>query len=959
MIRSQIHRKRKLITLALCSCLLGVSSNVWAQQDTGEDEDEVALDRVRVTGSRISRAQVEGPSPVFTLTADDMQKEGFTTVYEALNTLTQNVGNTQDDQYAGGFTQNANVVDLRGLGPGRTLVLINGRRTTDYPLPFNGQSNIVNLNSIPIAAVDRVEVMAGGASAVYGSDAVAGVINVVMKNDLNDTNVRVRFGDTVDGGGKSVRAQLVGGVSNERGNFTYALEYFKREPIWGFQRDFMDSILDNPDGPPFVNTRNLLALDNYDFFRVGNVGLRYIDPTPAACNNFPELEHSFRPGAGYFCGRDDDVSQFTVRNGTENWSGFFNAEYELTDSVQAFGYLSYIRKDSKFNVATPFWQSNFYGPNVDGFNTYSNLDNIVTYDLSPFGLGMVEWPQVTVLQRIFTASEMGGRDVNNNNFDEKSYDFVAGLRGDFGSTWQWEASFQHAEYDVTRERRLLLADEADEFFAGDNLANLEPDPLFGGFFANLGDLTDPNNPFNRPLTPGEFASISAIDRTTADSSNSTVAFTVNGDLYELPAGWVGMAGILEWGTQEYDINLDPRLINGDFWGFTGTGGGGTRDRYAVGTELLVPIHEMLTATAAVRWDKYDDITEVDDALTYGLGLEFRPFSDLLIRGRYSTSFRAPDMHYVFADPSGFFVTLPDYYLCAKDLGIDEDSPGGLASCVDPLRGTLGAVSIEGARAGNPFLEEEEGESITFGFVWQILDNLSVTADYFDIKLENIVLDKNVDTLLRDERACLLGGKYTVTPGTNCDVVLGNITRNPIDGGVNSETLDTILTGPFNQAVQETNGIDVTLKYALSTQSMGLFTFDLAYTYVFDEKFATLPTDPVVSYLDGGTQDLQDRGRASVSWVYKKFGTTLFMNYLGESLTADSLSSTNLVYVDPQYYFNLTMVYNFTEQLNLSFIGNNIFNNDPPLTTGENYPYFNIFNFDPYGTEWFVELGYTF
>src|SRR5690606_23246494 len=122
-------------------------------------------------------------------------------------------------------------------------------------------------------------------------------------------------------------------------------------------------------------------------------------------------------------------------------------------------------------------------------------------------------------------------------------------------------------------------------------------------------------------------------------------------------------------------NLDPRLINGDFWGFTGTGGGGTRDRYAVGTELLVPIHEMLTATAAVRWDKYDDITEVDDALTYGLGLEFRPISDLLIRGRYSTSFRAPDMHYVFADPSGFFVTLPDYYLCAKDLGIDEDSPG--------------------------------------------------------------------------------------------------------------------------------------------------------------------------------------------------------------------------------------------------------------------------------------------
>jgi hypothetical protein len=192
-----------------------------------------------------------------------------------------------------------------------------------------------------------------------------------------------------------------------------------------------------------VNSRNVLALDNFDFFRVGNVGLRYISPDPAACNLHPELEYSFRPGAGNYCGRDDDVSQYTIRNGTENWSGFFNAEYELTDNLQAFGYLSYIQKDSKFNVGTLFWQSNRFGPNVDGLNTYSNLDNIVTYDLSRFGIGVIEWPQVTLLQRIFTATEMGGRHINNQNFDETSYDFVAGLRGGFGSTWEWEAALLH------------------------------------------------------------------------------------------------------------------------------------------------------------------------------------------------------------------------------------------------------------------------------------------------------------------------------------------------------------------------------------------------------------------------------------------------------------------------------------------------------------------------------------
>jgi iron complex outermembrane receptor protein len=957
-------RFRKLIKLALYSTLgagfIAVAGSAMAQQDAAsETEDELELDRVKVTGSRISRAQIEGPSPVYILTADEMQKEGFTTVYEALNTLTQNVGNMQDDQYAGGFTQNANVVDLRGLGPGRTLVLINGRRTTDYPLPFNGQSNIVNLNSIPIAAVERVEVLAGGASAVYGSDAVAGVINVVMKSDLDSTDVRLRYGDTVDGGGKSIRAQVVGGVNNDRGNFTYALEYFKRDPIWGFQRDFMDSIEDNPDGPPFVNSRNVLALDAFDAFRVGSVGLRYIAPPQQACDAWPELEYSFRPGAGNYCGRDDDISQFTVRNGTENWSGFFNGEYELTDRVQAFGYLSYIRKDSKFNTATPFWSSNQFGPNVDGATTYSNLDNIVTYDLSPFGIGLVEWPQVTLLQRIFTASEMGGREANNDNYDEDSYDFVAGLRGDFAATWEWETAFQYSAYDVTRERRLIVADLADAFFAGDFLTNLEPDPLFGGFFANLGDLTDPNNPFLKPVTPGEYASFTDIDTTTADSSNSTINFTVNGDLFDLPAGTVSMAAIAEWGTQEYDIQLDSQLIAGEFWGYTGTGGGGERDRYAVGTEFLVPIIDMLTASAAVRYDKYDDITEVDDAVTYGFGLEFRPMQDLLVRGRFATSFRAPDMHYVFADPSGFFVVAPDYYVCAKDLGIDEDSPGGLSACIDPVRGDLGSSSIQGARAGNPFLEEEEGESFTFGFVWELFDGLSWTVDYYDIKLENIVQDRSIDQLLRDERACRLGGEYEVTPGTSCDVVLANITRFPVDGGINSETLISVLTGPFNQAVQETNGIDTTVNYALMTDSAGLWTFELAYTYVFDEKAAALPTDPVESFQDGGTQDFKDRGRVTVSWAYGDFGATVFMNYLGESLTADSLSSTDLVYVDPQYYFNLSLLYNITDQFNVSFIGNNIFNNDPPLTGGEEYPYFNVFNYDPYGTEWFIELGYTF
>ncbi len=952
---NNLHRSLKFSLLACC---IAAATGAMAQDQDDEDGDNLVLEEVVVTGSRISRVQVEGPSPVVSIDAETMDAEGFTTVYEALNSLTQFYGNTQDDQFAGGFTQNANTVDLRGLGPGRTLVLINGRRTTDYPLPFNGQSNLVSLASVPIAAVERVEVLASGASAIYGSDAVAGVINLVMKEQVEGVDVRLRLGDTTEGGGESQRLQVVGGFSGDDWDLTYALEYFNREPIWGYQRDYMDSIEDDPDGPPFVNTRNLLALDNFDAFRVGNVGLRYIDPTPAACDIWPELEHSFRPGAGFYCGRADDISQFTIRNGTENYSAFLNGSWRLNDNVELFGYMSYVDRDSEFNVGTLFWTSNFYGEFTDQSNSFSNLGNIVQYDLTPFGLGVIEWPQVTLLQRIFTANEMGGEDVNNNNFDEQSIDITLGARGDFGANWTWETAFTYAEYDLTRERRLILAAEADAFFAGDFLQNLEPDPLFGGFFADFGDLSDPNNVFNRPLTPAEFMSISAIDRTEADSSNATIDFQVVGDLFTLPAGPVSMAAVAEWGTQEYDIRLDPRLIAGDWVGFTGTGGGGERDRYAIGAEFLIPATDTLTFTAAARYDYYDDITDVDGAPTWALGVEYRPIDSLLLRGRYATSFRAPDMHFVFANPSGFFQTVPDYYLCARDFGIDESSPGGLDACVDPIRGDLGASSVQGSRSGNPGLEEEEGESYTVGFVWQALDNLTLSVDYYDIHLENIVVDRSVDTLLRDERACLLGAPYVVTPGTDCADVANRIVRFPVTSGVNSETINTVAVGPFNQAVQETNGIDAALNYTLDTSKAGLWSLDMAWTRVFDQKSATLPTDPVESFTDL-TQDFRSRFRTTVGWMYEDFSATVLWNRLGSSLTSDSLFSDNKTRVDALDLFNATVRYQFTDAFSVTLVGNNIFDEEPPITSEEEYPYFNIFNYDPYGRELFIELGYVF
>lgn len=144
------------------------------------------------------------------------------------------------------FAPNANIINLRGLGPGRSLVLINGRRVAEYPLPYGGQSNFINLGAIPSSAVERIEVLSGGASAIYGSDAVAGVMNIVTKKNYEGLEAKLYGSSTTRGGGDTGNLQIVGGKSGDRWTLTYAMEYMNREAIFTCQRDFMDSMLDSP-----------------------------------------------------------------------------------------------------------------------------------------------------------------------------------------------------------------------------------------------------------------------------------------------------------------------------------------------------------------------------------------------------------------------------------------------------------------------------------------------------------------------------------------------------------------------------------------------------------------------------------------------------------------------------------------------------------------------------------------
>jgi outer membrane receptor for ferrienterochelin and colicin len=163
------------------------------------------LDAVQVTGSRIPRAQVEGPAPITVINAEQIRSSGFTSVPDVLRAMTQNGGETQSQQSSSGadFSPGAQQVDLRGLGPNHTLVLVNGRRIADFPMPFKGRSNFTDVSNIPLGMIERIEVLTGSASAIYGSDAIAGVVNFILKKKADGTTIDMRMGTTTEGGGES------------------------------------------------------------------------------------------------------------------------------------------------------------------------------------------------------------------------------------------------------------------------------------------------------------------------------------------------------------------------------------------------------------------------------------------------------------------------------------------------------------------------------------------------------------------------------------------------------------------------------------------------------------------------------------------------------------------------------------------------------------------------------------
>ena len=944
------HRSWRWIFAGAALALAGglMSTSALAQDDEGVLDDEAAaeLGRIKVTGSRISRTEMEGAQAVTVITNNDMAVRGYTTVFEALNDLVQNNGYKFEGPESQLFTPDVQTLNLRSIGVGGSLVLVNGRRVTNYPAAYQSDTTVFNYGAIPAAAVERIEILSTGASAIYGSDAIVGVVNIILRQDINDTNVNLLYSQPTEAKGNpgTTRAQIVTGKLFERGSITAALEYQKRDPILGKQFDQYDSNLDYPfadvNGPSFQD-RVILNLNWWDFYTRGVPSDWYQDPGEGTCEAIGNgTERALRPTSGYYCGYDG-VGEQNFRNAREHYSAFINGRFDLNDNVSLFADVLYFQSESSSNN----W-SIFIGEDI------LDLNNVVDTGFPPLN-PFYDW---YLAQRQFTETELG-RSLDQ-SFEDDALTVSVGARGYWRDTHAWEFSFTHSEYELTSMQPWWKAEDVIDVFLGDYYGfGLVGDQWWGG-----------NGSFGLRQEQGLYDPVdaalvnSAIGmQTYGNKTESQLAqFTMNGDLMEMKYGPLSYAVVLEFEQQDFAFVPDeliqqdpvpPFEIGSGWYNLTGYSGEGDRERGALGVELRVPLLDTLTLNVAARVDDYDKVSSsIGTRTTPSASIEWRPTDQLLIRGGYAESFRAPDLNVVYTE-TGFFTARDDIVQCAQ---IYEFNNGDLVG-FDPDNCDAVSVFVKRTPAtrlddfSDP-LQDETGWSQWVGFSYEIMENMSVQVDWSKIRLEDRVELESLQDLLDDEYLCSIGE----LSGTRCDYVENRISRET-DPDSGFTYISEFNASPVNQSLDEVESIDASFNYSKDT-NFGDFGLRVDWFHMLSHKVQDDPDSEIIDIRDDpflGGWEFRSITSGTLSYAYKDFstaltgvrrgGTTVWFGDVGRSLER---IANNQAWVDAYVTYNLTASYNFTDNISARLRVQNLFDEPPPLddtaSNNNDYPWYNYF-----------------
>lgn len=901
---------RSLLAALASGCCLMALSTAAAAQDAPAEEN---AGEVVVTGSRIPTIRDEGPTAVTVIDAESIRANGYTSVPELLASVTQNSGETQSPQSGASsdFTPGAQQVDLRGLGPNHTLVLVNGRRIADFPLPMSRGNSFTDISNIPVGLIERVEILSGAASAIYGSDAIAGVVNFKMKERLDGITLDYRHGRTEHGGGMSHRATVTAGWSTDRFSIVGGVEYLNQQPLWAYERQQQDSTQDHPNNP----------LARRVFYRADE-NVDYIPPpgncASVAATNWGSTRLFNRRNYGPFCGSELSIGYGTIVSEREGFNSYGSLNYELSDNAKLFTDFQFGISNVKLMYDVTSW----------AFETSSSSAD--TYFFNSFTNQLEDWA------RQFSPEETGGFRMIRNK--QTTYSITPGIRGQIGDKWNYEASFNYSRYQSVVRWPQVIAARANALFLGPQLG-IDEDSGYPIFNANPTRLYT-------PLTVAEYDSISADTVYNPRSWASNLQAVINTtELFELPAGPIGFAAVAEYGKQGYDLRPDPLALTNYYYSWLDSDGKGSRDHAAAGGELRVPVFSFLSLSGAGRYDYFRFAGRSIDKFTYNVGAEFRPINSILARASYGTAFRAPDLHYLFSGPGNVEGSGVDYLTCRQ-----ENAGAGYADCEDY------DVGFVQNRSGNRNLEPETGKTLTAGIVFSPSPRFFFSADYFNVTMDNQVANLSTDTLLRDEADCVLGrtpSGAAVDRSTGlCQDAIARITR--FASGSSVGEVSNIRINPINVSREKVSGLDLAARVSVPT-GIGTFKLSAGHTHVFKHTYQQYPGDPFLSKFvpENGFYTPRDKSNASFTWDAGQTQLTVSGTRLGK-LTNWAEDGT----IPEQYLFNATLQHDFTTHLRGSLTIRNLLDENPVKDpTHTSYPYYNASWYDTIGRSVFMQLTY--
>jgi iron complex outermembrane receptor protein len=896
--------------LLACGGLAGalmLAGPAAAQQ--AQPSQEQKLERVTITGSNIRRTDTETVAPVEIITREEIEKTGKATVAEVLRSIPANAGNSYSESFSNSFAPGASGISLRGLGQKATLVLINGRRTAGYGFAQNLQDTFVDLNSLPSSAIERIEILKDGASAIYGSDAIAGVVNVILRRDFRGAEVSAGAGFFE--GKNDYRASVVGGfgdLGSNKFNIFGVLDYYKRDLVmladtkFGADRDYRNeqggrNFQSLTGGGTWRQLTPAGALTNVHQATAGCTG-ETITAAQAVERGLILPNNAFNLPGNTFCAKDFNYA-FTAVPSTERIGALARGTVDLSSTLQLFLEGAYSSVESFQRFQEPFFAG------TTGLNQTAAGLRPFTYNIN-FAPGVAGNPFATPARYVGVLADLGTRDTD---IKSDTMRILGGLKYSFWG-WDGETALGWAQNEVTatNTNRLSLSGTSAVFGVGTGVQPPVPTSTASPYNLNQPGL---NSAAVRDQMRINFDRKGTSELQFVDTRAST-------EIGMLPGGAIGLALGAEYRSEKLKDEADPRAVRGDVLGQGITTTDGSRHNLAIFSELALPLTRTLEAQLALRNDSYNDF---GSALTPKVGLKFRPTGELMFRANWGRGFRAPTLPEITPSVATFFVQV-----------------------IDPTQPPATQVTqISGVFAGNPGLKAEKSRSSTIGVVYEPTTNLNFSLDWYEINWSNIVGSDSFQSIVNN-------------PGDP------RVIRDPQTG-----LIVTVLNNYRNLSNQLTNGLDLDMRHSMRT-TIGRFTTRLNTSYI--NKYEVEGDE--FAGRNGFGSIPRFRGFVSMDWEQGAFLVNGRVNYI-HSYTQQLLAASFFAPQDPRFqtgtydakipsYTTVDLFgrWNITPKLSVTAAVGNIFDELPPYDPGASATFvYDFTQYSPFGRTYRVGATYRF